>query len=119
MKVMNLIVALLFTMSLGFTVNPMDSYAKSEKKETATTTTKKVDKAKSVSKPSTLKAKSIGINSADKATLTKLPGVGPKTADAILKYRKTNGKFKSIDDLMSVKGIGEKTLKKIKPFLKL
>ncbi len=119
MKVMNLIVALLFTMSLGFTFQPMDSYAKSEKKEATTATTKQANTAKSASKPSTLKAKSTRINSADKATLTKLPGVEPKTADAIIKYRKTNGKFKSIDDLMGVKGIGEKTLKKIKPYLKL
>ena len=55
---------------------------------------------------------------ADKKMLTQIPGIGPVTADSILEYRKANGKFKSAKDLMNVKGIGEKTLKKMEPFLK-
>lgn len=62
--------------------------------------------------------KDVDINTADKEMLTLLPGIGPVTADAIIAYRKTNGNFKSIDELTKVKGIGEKTLVKIKPFLK-
>lgn len=61
--------------------------------------------------------KDINLNTADKETLTLLPGVGPKKADAILAYRKANGNFKSIDELTKVKGFGEKTLVKLKPYL--
>jgi len=59
----------------------------------------------------------VDINTADKAMLTELPGIGPVTADAILAYRQDNGNFKSLDDLTKVKGIGDKTLAKLKPYL--
>ncbi len=54
----------------------------------------------------------VNINRADAATLAAyLKGVGANKAEAIVKYRKANGKFKSVDDLMSVPGIGEETVK--------
>ncbi len=59
----------------------------------------------------------ININTADKETLMTLPGIGPVKADEIIKIRK-EGKFKNLDDVMNVTGIGEETLKKIEPFLK-
>lgn len=59
----------------------------------------------------------ININTADKETLMTLPGIGPVKADEIIKIRK-EGKFKNLDDVMNVTGIGEETLKKMKPFLK-
>lgn len=59
----------------------------------------------------------VNINTADKKLLTQLPGIGPVTADSILQYRKANGEFKSIDELTKVKGIGDKTLAKLKPYL--
>jgi competence protein ComEA len=59
----------------------------------------------------------VNINTADKALLTQLPGIGPKTADIILQYRQDNGQFKSIDELTKVKGIGDKSLAKLKPYL--
>jgi competence protein ComEA len=58
----------------------------------------------------------IDINSADEELLTNLPGVGPRTATRITDYRKANGPFKSVDDLLNIKGIGPKVLDKIKPF---
>jgi len=58
----------------------------------------------------------IDINSADEEMLTNLPGVGPRTATRITDYRKANGPFKSVDDLLNIKGIGPKVLDKIKPF---
>lgn len=61
----------------------------------------------------------ININVASKIELTQLPGIGPKTADKILSYRKENGKFQKVEDLLNVKGIGEKKLSKIKPLVTL
>ncbi len=60
----------------------------------------------------------VDINSADVELLATIPGIGPKTAEAITSYRKDNGKFSSVDDLLNVKGIGEKKLAKMRPFLK-
>jgi len=59
----------------------------------------------------------IDINKADIEMLTQLPGIGPKTAEAIIAYRKDVGQFKSLEDLVEVKGIGPKKLEKIRPFL--
>lgn len=52
----------------------------------------------------------INLNSADQVTLETLPGVGPVTAQAIIAWRSENGPFRTIDDLLDVKGIGEATL---------
>jgi competence protein ComEA len=59
----------------------------------------------------------VNINTADKELLTQLPGIGPVTADSILQYRQDNGQFTSIEELTKVKGIGDKTLIKLKPYL--
>lgn len=113
MKMLNLCVALIFSLSLCLAGGPVDAFAKSSD------TTSTVEKAKKTTKKTAKAAtKAVNVNTADKETLTQIPGIGPKTADSILKYRKANGKFKSGKDLMNVKGIGEKTLKKMKPFLK-
>lgn len=56
----------------------------------------------------------ININSADVEQLSSLPGIGEKTADSIVSYRNENGKFKQIEDLMNIKGIGEKKFGKLK-----
>jgi competence protein ComEA len=59
----------------------------------------------------------ININTATQAQLESLPGVGAKAAQRILEYRKQNGHFKKVEDLMNVKGFGEKTFLKLKPLL--
>ncbi|NIK77357.1 competence protein ComEA [Paenibacillus castaneae] len=56
----------------------------------------------------------IDVNRASAAELVTLKGIGPAKAQAIIKEREDNGKFKSIDDLLRVKGIGKKTLSSIK-----
>lgn len=54
--------------------------------------------------------KKININTASAAELTTLHGVGVKTAEAIVQYRTQMGRFRQVEDLMNVKGVGEKTL---------
>jgi len=59
----------------------------------------------------------IDINSANSAQLQEVPGIGPATADKILQMRKSYGAFKSVDDLLSVRGIGPKRLEKMRKYL--
>ncbi len=59
----------------------------------------------------------ININTAGVNRLVLLPGIGKKTAQKIVKYRKSNGKFKTLNDLQNVSGIGKKKLEKIKKLL--
>ncbi len=55
----------------------------------------------------------VNINKADAETLAdNLKGIGLTKAQAIVKYRKDNGKFTSVNELTNVKGIGEKTVEK-------
>ena len=57
----------------------------------------------------------VNVNTADAQTLAKnINGVGPKKAQAIVTYRKSNGPFKSLADLSKVKGIGQKIIDKNK-----
>ena len=56
----------------------------------------------------------ININSASKSHLMSLTGIGEGKANAIIEYRKTNGPFKSIEEIKNVKGIGEGIFEKIK-----
>ena len=60
---------------------------------------------------------SIDINKADASTLESLPGIGPKTAEKILLYRKIFGKFLKKEDIKKVKGIGEKKYNSIKKYI--
>ena len=61
----------------------------------------------------------ININTAAAEQLVLLPGIGKKTADAIIEYRTKNGNFTAVDDIAKVKGIGAKKLEKIKNYLVL
>jgi competence protein ComEA len=74
-------------------------------------------KAARASKAAPAPTAPINLNTATQAQLESLPGVGPKAAQRILEYRKQNGSFKKIEDLMNVKGFGEKTFLKLKPML--
>lgn len=58
----------------------------------------------------TVNHEAVNINTADVQTLTRLKGIGPKKAEAIIAWRETNGNFKTVDQLLDVKGIGEATL---------
>ena len=61
----------------------------------------------------------ININTADSQTLQQLNGVGPATADKIIEYRTNTGKFKRVEDIKKVSGIGDKTFEKLAPHIKI
>ncbi|MEO0249944.1 MAG: helix-hairpin-helix domain-containing protein, partial [candidate division WOR-3 bacterium] len=63
--------------------------------------------------------KKVNLNTATAAELENLPGIGPKTAEGIIQLRKAKGKFNAIDELLEVKGMSEKKLEAIKPFLEI
>jgi competence protein ComEA len=73
--------------------------------------------AKTASEGKASPSSPVNLNTATQAQLETLPGIGPKAAQRILEYRKANGNFKKIEDLMNVKGIGEKAFLKLKPLL--
>jgi competence protein ComEA len=59
----------------------------------------------------------VNLNTATVAQIATLPGIGEKAAQRIVEYREKNGGFKKVEDLMNVKGIGEKSFLKLKPLV--
>ncbi|MGQ0735076.1 MAG: ComEA family DNA-binding protein [Acidobacteriota bacterium] len=59
----------------------------------------------------------VNLNTATLSQLEELPGVGRATAQRILDYRQKAGPFKKIEELMNVRGIGEKSFLKLKPLI--
>ncbi|MEE4314602.1 MAG: ComEA family DNA-binding protein [Desulfofustis sp.] len=73
--------------------------------------------AKSAAAAAQVAGETVDINRADLEQLATLPGIGEKLAERINAYREENGPFKSVDDLLNVKGVGPKMLEKIKPLI--
>ena len=61
----------------------------------------------------------VNVNTASAAELEMLPGIGASRAKAVIEAREAKGGFKSLDDLLEVKGIGEASLAKLRPHLTL
>jgi competence ComEA-like helix-hairpin-helix protein len=59
----------------------------------------------------------VNLNTANSDQLQQVPGIGPATADKILQMRKSYGSFKSVNDLMAIRGIGPKRLDKMRKYL--
>ena len=62
-------------------------------------------------------AKPVNLNTATSEELQPVPGIGPATADKILQVRKSYGAFKSVDDLLAIRGLGPKWLEKMRKYL--
>lgn len=62
-------------------------------------------------------AKPVNINTASSEELQQVPGIGPATAGKILQMRKSYGAFKSVDDLLAIRGLGAKRLEKMRKYL--
>jgi comEA protein len=55
----------------------------------------------------------VNLNTTSAVELQQVPGIGPATADKILQARKSYGRFKSVNDLQAIRGIGPKKLERI------
>jgi comEA protein len=62
-------------------------------------------------------AQPVNINAATSEELQLVPGIGPSTAEKILQMRKSYGPFKSVDDLLAIRGLGPKRLEKMRKYL--
>ncbi len=67
--------------------------------------------------PGMLEGEVLDLNTATLSDLTRLPGIGETKAQAILTWRETYGPFRAVEDLLSVEGIGEKTLETLRPYI--
>ncbi len=59
----------------------------------------------------------VNVNTATADQLQLLPRIGPSLAQRIIEFRKANGQFKSVDELVAVKGIGERSLERLRPYV--
>ena len=64
-------------------------------------------------------AQPLDLNAATAEALVTIPGIGAVMAERIVQWRQEHGPFQSVDDLMKVKGIGEKTLEKLRPYVRV
>lgn len=59
----------------------------------------------------------VNVNTATAEQLQLLPGIGPALAKRIIEFREANGPFEKVDELVAVRGIGEKSLAKLRPYV--
>ena len=64
-------------------------------------------------------APAVDLNRATVEQLDALPGVGPAIAQRIVEFREKHGPFRRVEDLLKVKGIGEKSLDKLRPHVRV
>lgn len=69
--------------------------------------------------PEAAVSKKVNINQASAAQLAYLPRIGAKAADRIVEYRKAHGSFGQPEELMEVKGVGERLYSELKPYIAL
>jgi competence protein ComEA len=62
-------------------------------------------------------SKPLDLNRATADQLAQLPGIGPKTAQAIVNFRKSSGPFRRVEDLLAIRGISRKKLAAMRPYV--
>ena len=73
-----------------------------------------LDAQRAAKPPAPLSTAAVNLNSATAVQIADLPGIGAKTAELIVQYRVKNGPFKKIEEIMNVRGVGEKSFLRIK-----
>jgi competence protein ComEA len=73
-----------------------------------------LDAQRATKPPAAASTEVINLNSATASQIADLPGIGVKTAELIVQYRVKNGPFKKIEEVMNVRGVGEKSFLRIK-----
>lgn len=61
----------------------------------------------------------VNLNAADQEALESLPGIGPRTAERIIAYRDEHGPFEKVEELMNVRGIGERTFLRLRELVRV
>lgn len=61
----------------------------------------------------------VDLNTATTEALISIPGIGKVMAERIVAWREEHGPFRRVEDLMKVKGVGEKTFEKLRPYVKV
>ena len=89
------------------------------KKRSSASSSKSAKSTKGAKATKTALSGSLNINTASTGQLTKLPGIGPKKAARIVRWRNQNGSFGRVVDLRRVKGFGPKSVKKLLPYLSI
>ncbi len=113
-KIILIFLSLSFVAGLG-----VSAYKKSRQELELDIQPYKIDSIREKSDEFIERQRSININTFKIDELTRLPGVGEKIAARILDYHKMHGPFKAKEELMQVKGIGQKKLEKIKELIVL
>jgi len=99
---------------LGITLKLTGVYNLPNKTKKVNNIDNKFEKLASLYKNTDLKPNIININTSSEKELQRLKGIGPKIAKRIVEYRKKNGKFNRIEEIINIKGIGEKKFNIIK-----
>lgn len=73
--------------------------------------------AASAAESSSSRVEPVDVNTATADQLEAVPGLGPALAQRIVEFREKNGPFGSVDELLKVRGIGEKTLERFREYL--
>ncbi len=110
---------LLFSVKREKSTKPEDKSEKKVESERELSDFSTNDKKANYKKPFFSKKDLLNINLAGVKELSQLPGIAEKTAEKIINYREKYGKFKSIEELMNIKGIGKSKFKKIKNLIRL
>ena len=100
-----------------FVADPRPASGQARAQATAPAAAQTQMPAAASAKAKTTTATIVNINTASATEIATLPGIGAKTAARIIEYRQKNGPFKKVEELMNVRGIGEKNFLKLKPQL--